>query len=219
MIRPEAQPEYSHSPMPTQIRKRPRQQRSNASWLAILEAAAQLFQQHGLAGTSTNKVAARAGVSIGTLYQYFPNKEALLLALAEQHLSEAGAALQGCFEQLRRAPLDAAQTLDGLIDATVQLHRHQPQLHRLLFEFAPRSEALMQRLRALEQMLAAALAPELQRLGIAGEQPGLRALLIVQAVEAQVHAAVLSPPAPGSQACIAQIKSLWRRMAQAGALP
>ena len=67
-------------------RKRPRQQRSQATWAAILDAATQLFQRLGYAGTTTNRVAELAGVSIGSLYQYFPDKDALLLALAERHI-------------------------------------------------------------------------------------------------------------------------------------
>lgn len=57
----------------SQPRKQPRQQRSRATWEAILDGAAQVFGQLGYAGTTTNKVAERAGVSIGSLYQYFPS--------------------------------------------------------------------------------------------------------------------------------------------------
>ena len=84
----------------TRLRKRPRQQRACATWHAILDAAAQLFSEHGYAATSTNKVAERAGVSIGSLYQYFPNKDALLLALAERHIGEAGEELAATFTAL-----------------------------------------------------------------------------------------------------------------------
>ena len=62
-------------------RKTPRQQRSEFTFDAILDSAARLFQQHGYAATTTNRVAELAGVSIGTLYHYVPNKDALLYAL------------------------------------------------------------------------------------------------------------------------------------------
>ena len=63
-------------------RKHPQQARARASRDAILEAAAQILERDGLAGYTTNAVAARAGVSIGTLYQYFPNRDAVTAALA-----------------------------------------------------------------------------------------------------------------------------------------
>ncbi len=72
-------------------RRRPRQARSRATWDAIVEAAAQVLERDGPAGFSTTSVAERAGVSIGTLYQYFPDKQAILLAAAEREIGEAPA--------------------------------------------------------------------------------------------------------------------------------
>lgn len=66
------------------MRKSPRQARAGATIEAIIEAAAQLLQQEGEEGLTTAKIADRAGVSIGSLYQYFPNKEAVLLALVRR---------------------------------------------------------------------------------------------------------------------------------------
>ncbi len=65
-------------------RKRPRQARAQASVDAIVEAAAHLLRERGWAALTTNHIAARAGVSIGTLYQFFPGKEAIVAALAER---------------------------------------------------------------------------------------------------------------------------------------
>src|SRR5271154_4150665 len=83
-----------------QPRKLPRQPRSEATVDAILLAAAQVFERHGYAAGTTNRIAERAGVSIGTLYQYFPNKDAILVALARDHLAEGTAALQPSLEAL-----------------------------------------------------------------------------------------------------------------------
>jgi AcrR family transcriptional regulator len=66
------------------VRKTPRQARAQATVAAILEAAAQLIEREGEAGFNTNALAERAGVSIGTLYRYFPDKRAILLALARR---------------------------------------------------------------------------------------------------------------------------------------
>jgi AcrR family transcriptional regulator len=80
-------------------RRTPRQARSAETVSAILEAAAQVLEAGGLAAFTTNAVAERAGVSIGTLYQYFSDKNALLMALARQEMGRAlenvGAAMRG----------------------------------------------------------------------------------------------------------------------------
>jgi len=193
------------------LRKKPRQQRSRATYDAILEAAAQLFGQLGYQATTTNKVAEKAGVSIGSLYQYFPHKEALILALSEQHMEQSGAVLGAVFQRLDRERPGVEQTLTLLIDTTVALHRHNPAMHRLLFEQTPRSAELMARFRRLESMMAAAAAVQLLRLGIGGLHPQARALLLVQAIEAQVHGAVLAPPDNlTADELIGEIKRLWR---------
>lgn len=95
---------YSHFDMSDMDRKRPRktpaQARSRATFDAVLTASAHILEAHGLAGFNTNAVAERAGVSIGSLYQYFPSKDAILAALierravtfAEEVLAAAGAA-------------------------------------------------------------------------------------------------------------------------------
>ncbi|HEX3917772.1 MAG TPA: helix-turn-helix domain-containing protein [Caulobacteraceae bacterium] len=64
--------------------REPRQARSRATWEAIVEAAAQILERHGPEALTTNAVAERAGVSIGTLYQYFPDKQAILIAAARR---------------------------------------------------------------------------------------------------------------------------------------
>lgn len=74
-------------------RRRPVQARSQATVDFLLEAAARIFKREGFAAT-TNRIAAAAGVGIGTLYEYFPHKQALLLALAERHVELAEAEIR-----------------------------------------------------------------------------------------------------------------------------
>ena len=85
---------------PVETKRRiPRQARAAETAATILEGAAQILEANGLAGFTTNAVAERAGVSIGTLYQYFADKNAILLALAKQQvglgLADIGRALSG----------------------------------------------------------------------------------------------------------------------------
>jgi AcrR family transcriptional regulator len=74
-------------------RKTPRQDRARAKVEVVLEAAIQLLETVGEAGFNTNAVAERAGVSIGTVYRYFPNKQAILAALAQRERQAFDAAV------------------------------------------------------------------------------------------------------------------------------
>ena len=66
-----------------EVRKAPGQARSKETVNVILEASARILESEGLRGFNTNSVAVKAGVSVGSLYQYFPNKDAILLALID----------------------------------------------------------------------------------------------------------------------------------------
>src|ERR1700677_3879026 len=94
----------SHLPQRSQVvlepRKLPVQARSAASVDAILEATIQVLLSVGKQRLTTTRVASRAGVSVGTLYQYFPNKSALLQAVLRRHLDEVTEAVErACREQ------------------------------------------------------------------------------------------------------------------------
>lgn len=74
-------------------RKTPRQARSEATLAAIFEATIQVLLADGVARLTTTRVAERAGVSVGTMYQYFPHKQALLHAVLKRHLEGIVAAV------------------------------------------------------------------------------------------------------------------------------
>ena len=91
---------------PVSPRKQPVQARSRQMMADILEAAARVLTEDGLSQFNTNRVAAVAGVSVGSLYQYFPNKEALLLQLQEQEAKQTWAELEAILEDDRCSPRD-----------------------------------------------------------------------------------------------------------------
>jgi AcrR family transcriptional regulator len=99
---------------------------------AILQAAAELFASLGYARTTTNKIAERAGVSVGSLYQYFPNKDSLLARLLEKHHADVHRVVGESLERLAdpNAPLEA--TLRQLLTALVEVHEEDPELTRAL---------------------------------------------------------------------------------------
>jgi AcrR family transcriptional regulator len=94
-------------------RKKPTQARSRVTVEAILTAAARILIERGYAGMTTVAVAERAGVSVGSLYQYFPGKDALVAALFERHMETA-------VEMMERAtPPGADRSLEGEVDAQI----------------------------------------------------------------------------------------------------
>ncbi len=119
-------------PMPDipQPRKQPRQDRSRHAVAAILEAAARILAIDGYAAFNTNRVAELAGVGIGSLYQYFPNKQALLAALHRRHGEETLAALDDALA--RNAGRSAREQLAAMVAAALDLHRRELGLHRVL---------------------------------------------------------------------------------------
>ncbi|PXY29454.1 TetR family transcriptional regulator [Prauserella coralliicola] len=171
-------------------RKRPRQQRSRETVEVVLEAAAQVFEREGISAT-TNRIAERAGVSIGTLYQYFPNKRALLHALAERHLDEAGERLAALSAELAAARPDWETTVSMVAAAVDDLHRNRPRLHAVLYEHTPRTPDGVERLRALHDGLAEELAAQLRRCGRGGADAEHTAALLVHAVDGQLHRVLL----------------------------
>ncbi|HEY9067956.1 MAG TPA: TetR/AcrR family transcriptional regulator [Burkholderiaceae bacterium] len=111
-------------------RKAPRQARSLATVDAILDATARILVERGHAATNTNLVAARAGVSVGSLYQYFPNKLALITALHARHAREMTIALEREFRARAGESLHAA--LSRVIEAVMHAHQVDADLHRAL---------------------------------------------------------------------------------------
>jgi AcrR family transcriptional regulator len=98
-----------------QPRKTPVQARSNASVQAIREATIQVLLSVGKENLTTTKVAARAGVSVGTLYQYFPNKSSLLQAVLKAHLDDVYRAVEAACESAQSRPLE--EMADALVTA------------------------------------------------------------------------------------------------------
>ena len=108
-------------------RKSPRQRRSAETVEAILGAAAQVFSARGYAGATTNHIAKRAGVSIGSLYQYFPNKDAILVALVQRHVEETAGTLQSTVQAALQSGWDLDQLLDQVVRASLRQHTAAPQ--------------------------------------------------------------------------------------------
>ncbi|HET8538380.1 MAG TPA: TetR/AcrR family transcriptional regulator [Anaeromyxobacter sp.] len=125
--------------------KTPIQERARATVEHVITAAAQVFEEHGFAAGTTNRIAERAGVSIGTLYQYFPAKEALAVVLVERHVAAMEAALNAWVARTVSRPASLREALRSLVETALAGHEGQSRLHDMLLAQPP----LPARVRAL----------------------------------------------------------------------
>ena len=151
----------------------------------ILEAAARIFAEQGYHGTTTNHVAEAAEVSVGSLYQYFPNKDALLVGLAENHVADAIEGLTAVASQLRAAEPDVETTCRAFVAAAVAVNQPD-ELHHVLWT-APRTAALEEALHELDELLIDEASWHLQRFGHPADLAPQRAAILVTTVSAVIH--------------------------------
>jgi AcrR family transcriptional regulator len=170
-------------------RKRPSQARSRATVEVILDAAAQVFEAHGYAAGTTNRIAERAGVSIGSVYEYFPNKDAIVVALAERELERERQEILTVLEGSGRKGL--AALLRQFVETIVGFHARSPALHRILFDEAEHPAEAHACVLRFEESLAHALEGNLRQRRLAVDDADLAAHLVVQTAESLAHRFVL----------------------------
>ncbi|NGO70857.1 TetR/AcrR family transcriptional regulator [Streptomyces boncukensis] len=179
-----------------QPRKQPRQVRARLTRQRILSGAAHVFAEYGYAAGTTNRIAERAGVSIGSLYQYYPNKDAILAELAARHL-EAGTAA-ATRRQEEEPPADLESVIRLCVRTATENHHDDPQLLRVLMEQAPRSPELTARMADDERARVAHIEQLLRdRPEIRVPDPHLAARLVLTSIGFLVHKLASAPdPVP-----------------------
>ncbi|TPG56779.1 TetR/AcrR family transcriptional regulator [Ewingella americana] len=176
-----------------QPRRQPRQARSQHMVEAILEATARVLAERGYAGTNTNVVAERAGVSVGSVYQYFPNKDSLVTALHERHAAQMYLAIDTVLASVH--PHSMRGHIEAIVHALLAAHQVEPKLHQVLekeFPFfdapkngSPADASIFRRVRDLL---------EEHRAQIARRNLDLATWAVLQVMESLVHAAIIDPP-------------------------
>ncbi len=139
---------------PLQPRKKPVQERSRLTVERILDAASQVFSERGFAGGTTNHIAERARVSVGSLYQYFPNKDAILMGLMERHMAQGQEEIARWVGRMGNGDIDRRGLLRAVVETLVSDHTTDPRLHRVLLEASLRSPSLLQKGREMVDEMA-----------------------------------------------------------------
>jgi AcrR family transcriptional regulator len=154
----------------------------------VLEAAAELIAQQGFARTTTNAVAERAGVSIGSLYQYFPNKTAILVSLLERHIYEIQPVIAECVGRLADPATRFEDALRQLFLRLIEAHGHNPRLQEVLSEEVPHPPSIQRLRQRLEGGYVAQVVEILrQRPDVRVANPELAAHIIVVVSEAVTY--------------------------------
>jgi len=174
-------------------RKTPAQDRSRATVEVILDAAARILVKDGYDAFTTNRVAEKAGVSIGSLYQYFPNKTALLGELQRRHIADLERGIAEMAVQSASAPL--ADVVRRAIEHNVKAHLIDPALHRVLSEEMPRFGTLDWEAGFIERTERRVRhAFEARRSEIVVPNLDLAVYIVTRTVETAVHNAVNERP-------------------------
>jgi AcrR family transcriptional regulator len=192
-----------------QPRRQPRQVRAELTRERILTAAAHIFAEYGYAAGTTNRIAERARISIGSLYQYFPNKAAILAKLLVRHI-DRGTWTQA--DQLDLSPGSLRTTVQAMVRDAIDNHDDDPQLLRIMIEEAPVSKELLEtinnhgrtRVTQIRDLLARHPDVKVQDLDTAAE-------LITFTVEINTHRLMADPNAIAVEALEKELVDLVTR--------
>lgn len=174
-------------------RRRPVQARSEATVAAILEATAQVLESQGYEGATTGRIAERAGVSVGSLYQYFPTKDAIVVELVERYFAELSERLLATLAQSAEAPIE--QAVDAMAETIFDLHRERALRHRAFQQLLMQMDGidLVDRLLSrVEAVVAETLAGREDTLRI--DDPVLAAQVLCRAVAGLVRGTLRREP-------------------------
>lgn len=180
MTRPSPLPVPSRHP--DLLRKTPRQARADQTLRILYEATAQILESEGLDGLTTNRVAEHAGYAVGTVYQYFRNKESLLLAMAMHEVEGVALATGRLMEAAQDQPLHA--TLRAVVQIWLDTFASRQRVQRLLMQAVMDNAAFPQFHRRVADMagelgerLAALPLPDVQGLSASARFVLTRALV------------------------------------------
>jgi AcrR family transcriptional regulator len=183
-------------------RRRPRQARAQATVDAIVQATARVLIEDGYDRASTNRIAQAAGVSIGSLYQYFPSKEALVAALVEEHVHRMLDMVTIALDHESQENLPESTRV--LVNALIAAYRLDPKLHHVLCQEVPKIGEL-KRIYDFEEKLAERIRHYLTSLHhqIRHQSIDRAVFLLVNAIPSVIRAAIGTDPEASSDVSLA----------------
>jgi AcrR family transcriptional regulator len=173
-------------------RKSPSQERSRRTVDRILDAATRIFHEQGYTGATTNDIADEADISVGSLYQYFPNKDALLVALTQRHIATTTTDLTNLLLDLPRDS-DIETTFRIVVDFLVSQH-DLDDLHLLVMHQAPRTHDINLSLEHAKSHLVELTSQILRTKITDSRKRNLVARMVVATIDASVHDVILRQP-------------------------
>jgi AcrR family transcriptional regulator len=178
-------------------RRRPHQRRAHQTVEAILDAVVRILKRDGFAAITTNHIAEVAGVSIGSLYQYFPDKSAIFVALHGRHIDEIDRAIQNTL--VKHASSSLENLIGGIVDAMIEAHVSDPEPYELLATEVPhRADGTRPFSVRLHDAFKLALASRTQELGPAALNRGRNldklAFVVTHMLESLSHGVLFRRP-------------------------
>jgi len=174
------------------VRRQPKQRRARMTVEAVLDAVVRLLKREGAEAVTTNRVAEVAGVSIGSIYQYFPDKRAIFAALHQRHVREIDRMVESTLIEHATSRLD--KMIRAMVEAMVQAHAGDPELYEVMATEVPHradgAPDFAVRLHGAFRLALAARADEFKRVRDLDKV----AFVLAHMIEALGHGAVLRRP-------------------------
>lgn len=175
------------------IRRRPRQRRARETFESVLDAVIRILKREGSGAMTTNRIAEVAGVSIGSVYQYFPDKHAIFAALHERHINQIDRIIQSTLVEHATSSLE--KLMSAIIEAMVEAHTTDPELSGLLLTEVPHradgSQTFAVRLHSAFLLAISSRTRQLKK----GRDLDSVVFVVTHMVDALSHATVLTRPA------------------------
>src|ERR1700733_3144389 len=177
---------------PSIRRRKPSQEGAKVTVDAMLDAAVKVLKRGGASSITTNRIAEIAGVSIGSVYQYFPNKNALFVALHERHIGLVAEVVRRRMTECTDSSLEGL--MESLVEGMVEVHTADPELSELLGSEVPhRADGTVDFSIRFHEAFRSALAPHTASFGRKIDLD-TRAFVMANLVDALGHAAALRRP-------------------------
>jgi AcrR family transcriptional regulator len=173
-------------------RRRPKQRRAQQTVDAVLDAVVRILKREGFSAVTTNRIAEVAGVSIGSVYQYFPDKQAIFVALHQRHIDQIDRMVDSKLVEHAASSLD--DLVRGMIEGMIEAHTVDPELYQLLATEVPHradgTRDFAVRLHGAFRLALSAKAHELRR----GRDPDKLVFVVTHMVESLSHGALFRRP-------------------------